>query len=192
MPWLPIYASESDMRDVFSLLNSAEEISFLIGDGPGKWIASKKQDYAGDSRYCIWHIPSGSLPLLRQNGQDNGIVPDPWRGWHEELQGADPTTPFFGAGHPGIIWLNARVHSKRKKDGIGLSSFEWIGNHYRTIGNGALETTEKFWKKLGRMIKRGASRIPRNGSWDGPRAEIWALSEALSKIQQGTERDENP
>jgi hypothetical protein len=192
MPWLPIYATEQDIHNIFVFLNGDEEVAFLVADGPGKWIAKKKHDYVGDARYCIWHVPSGPLPLVRPNGQEDGKIEDPWKGWKEERAGADPTRPYFGAGHPGVIWLNACAASKRKKNGIGLSSFEWIGNWYKVIGNVAQETTEKFWKRMGRSVKKGATRIPREGSWDGEHPEIWALPDALMKIKVGTERDENP
>lgn len=192
MPWLPIYATEQNLHSIFAFLNDEDEVAFLVADGTGRWIAKKKLDYAGDAQYCIWHVASGPLPLLRPNGQEEGLVDDPWQGWQEERTGADPTTPYFGAGHPGVIWLNARSISMRKKNEIGLSSFEWVGNWYRVIGRAAPATTEKFWKRMGRRIKKGAVRIPRSGSWDGPHPEIWALPDAFTKIQGGTERDENP
>jgi hypothetical protein len=192
MPWLPIYATEQDLHNIFAFLNDDEEVAFLVKDGPEKWIAKKNIDYVSDARYCIWHVPSGPLPLVRPNGQEDGLIEDPWQGWNEERAGADPTEPYFGAGHPGVIWLNARASSNRKNNGIGLSSFEWIGNWYRVIGNAALETTEKFWKRLGRRVKKGASRIPREGPWDGEHPEIWALPAALTRIKCGTERDKNP
>lgn len=192
MPWLPIYASETDFAAIFTLLNEDEETAFLVADGAGLWIAKKSQAYAGDARYCIWHTHSGPLPLLRHRGSPDDIVADPWTGWKEIRQGADQSTPYFGPGHPGIIWLNAHAHSKRKKDSLGLSSFEWIGNYYRAIGSPAPEATEKYWQRLRRMIKKGAVRIPREGSWDGAHPEIWALPDALSKIKQGYQRDDNP
>ena len=192
MPWLPIYASDSDLEGIFSLLCADEEVAFLVSSGPKQWIAKSMVPYSGNARYCLWHIPSGPLPLLREKGKSHGTVEDPWRGWVEECTGANPSTPYFGAGHPGIIWLNARSESKLKKDGLGMSSFEWIGNHYRIIGNPADASTERFWKKLGRSIKKNAIRIPRDGPWDGDRVEIWALPDALLKIQNGVERNSNP
>ncbi len=192
MPWLPIYATDQDLQNVFAFLNDEEEVAFLVSDGPGRWIAKKHLNYEGDTRYCIWHVPSGPLPLLRQNGQKEGLIEDPWQGWKEERAGADHTKPYFGAGHPGIIWLDARAASMRKPNCIGLSSFEWIGNWYRIIGNAAPETTEKFWKRMGRRVKKGAARIPRSGPWDSANPEIWALPDALIKIKSGVERDDNP
>ena len=192
MPWLPLYASEADLESVFSLLCADEEIAFIVSTAPKRWIAKAVIPFGGDARYCLWHVPSGPLTLLRDKGGNNGLILDPWEPWAEERTGADPSTPYFGAGHPGIIWLNARSKSKMKKDGLGMSSFEWIGNHYRIIGNPAHETTERYWKKLGRSIKKMATRVPREGEWDGDKAEIWALADALRKIQNGTERNPNP
>jgi hypothetical protein len=192
MPWLPLYASETDFKWLFSLLSADDEIAFIVSVGPKQWIAKAAIPFSGDARYCLWHVPSGPLPLLRDKGNDNGLILDPWKPWAEERTGADSSTPYFGAGHPGVIWLNARVKSKIKKDGIGMSSFEWIGNHYRLIGNPAHEATERYWKRLGRSIKKIATRIPREGMWDGGNAEIWALPDALLKIQNGAERNPNP
>ena len=73
-----------------------------------------------------------------------------------------------------------------------MSSFEWIGNRYRLIGEGAPEVTEKWWQRLRRQIKKRAVRIPREGPTDGPNAEIWALPSALKHVQDGTIRDANP
>ena len=192
MPSLPFYATEQDFQHIFSYLNDEEDVAFLVADGAGRWIARKNQDYIGYARYCIWHIPSGPLPLLRIDGKENGLVEDPWQGWQEERTGADSSHPYFGSGHPGIIWLNAKAKSTNRNIGIGLSSFEWIGNWYRIIGRPAPEITEKFWKRISRTIKKGAVRIPRTGAWDGPHSEIWALPDALTNIQEGAERDGNP
>jgi hypothetical protein len=192
MAWLPLYATEKDLQNVFRLLSDDEDAAFLVSNGPRKWIATSRCEYSGDAIYCIWHVPSGPLPLLRAQGIEAGCVDNPWGGWTEQRTVADPTTPYFGAGHPGIIWLNARAKSKRTPDAIGMSSFEWIGNHYRCIGNAATPETERFWKRLGKAIKKGAKRLPRGAPWDGPHPEIWALPDALEDIRAGTPRDDNP
>jgi hypothetical protein len=55
------------------------------------------------------------LPLLREKGRPDGVIEDPSVGWSEERTGADPTTPYFGAGHVGIFWLNVRTIGRKKE-----------------------------------------------------------------------------
>lgn len=175
------------MRWLFNALSLEPEVAFLLSVGDKRWAAVQKQAFDGDRRIGLWHVPSGPLPLLRERGQPESQIEDPFASWTEERTGADPTTPYFGAGHFGVFWLNARTEG-RKRGAIGLSSFEWIGNRYAS----APESTERFWKKLARIIKKQAIRVPRDGAWDGPHPEIWALPEALKQFVIGRERDANP
>lgn len=73
-----------------------------------------------------------------------------------------------------------------------MSGFSWIGNHYRLTGSAAQPTTEKYWNRLCRQLKKDARRIPRQGALDGPKPEIWALKDALQQIHSGRPRDINP
>jgi hypothetical protein len=192
MPWLPLYIDETDARRLLGLLNCDPEAAFIVSISPGKWIAQKSIDSVADFRYCLWHCPSGSLPLVGGTGEPDGVISDPWAGWTELRAGADPRVPFFGAGHPGVIWWNVRTQSHRTS-GIGLSSFEWIGNRYRILGFPAHPTTEAWWKRLRKLVKsQKAVRIPRSGPLDGRNAEIWSLPSALDKIREGIPRDDNP
>jgi len=144
-------------------------------------------------RVCLWHVPGRPLPLLHPPpGNTIDSISDPWSGWTELRAGADSTCPYFGAGHPAVIWLNQRPKSKQAPDGIGLSSFEWIGNHYSLIGSPAPEATEKFWQRLRRWVKKSAIMIPRVGAVDGPHPEIWAFPSALAAFRSGRGRDANP
>jgi hypothetical protein len=193
MPWLPLYQDAVDTRDLLASFNDDRDVAFVVSDGRGKWIARRKLASAPDARYCIWHLPSGPLPLFRGAQVPTGAVEDPWSGWMESRAGADPTLPYFGAGHPGVIWWNVRTESVESTGGIGLSSLEWIGNHYRVIGVAAHPATETWWKGLRKLVKqKGARRIPREGPVDGVGAEIWALPGALSRIEAGAPRDANP
>lgn len=132
------------------------------------------------------------MPLVRSDKAPDDLTSDPWKGWTEHRRGTDPRTHYFGAGHPGVIWWNVRTKSAEHA-GIGLSSFEWIANHYRIIGIPANLATEAWWKKLKRLVKRQkAIRIPRSGSLDGADLEIWTLPSAVSKIGDGMPRDKNP
>ena len=186
MPWLPLYMDDRDAADLLSWLNDEPHIAFIVSNGAKQWKALDAVS-SFSPRSCLWHTNSGPLPLLTESS--DLIVDDPWSGWTEQRTGADPTTPYFGAGHPGVYWLNNYPNNCGV---IPLSSFEWIGNHYRTIGDPAPPSTEKWWARLRRRIKKTAIRIPRTGPVDGTNPEIWTLPNALAAIQSGTDRSPNP
>ena len=191
------------------ILDADEEIAILRGDGPGRWIAQRQVPVLPDGKYALWHIPSGPLPLLHRKGGD-GLIENPWAGWREEMPGAEPSTSYFGAGHPRIFSLELyrtplgkggyydAVGEDEKRwrvpaaQVIGMSCFGWIGNRYRDIGNGSEATTEKAWKSLRSRVSKFAKKIPRWGPCDGAKGEIWAFPDALAKIGAGTPRAHNP
>jgi hypothetical protein len=175
-----MYLLDKDVDLLNNWLNIEEEIAFLLPNGYQKWISKREHNIAKDigkqkfgngydfeipnyAEYNLWHIPSGPLPLIDANKRvlkskfeleafdENGIVESPWLGWTEIRPGANSRIPYFGAGHPGVIHLEIKLPDD---DEIRLSSFGWIGNHYKIIGNGAKETTEIFWNKLRRMAKK--------------------------------------
>jgi len=193
MPWLPIYADQVDFANILDWLNATDQLAFLLSEGPRRWRAVSHLDALSSSRVCLWHVPSGPLPLLHPNpSREVSLIIDPWSGWKELRTGANSSTPFFGAGHPGVIWLNHRPISLRNSGGIGLSSYEWIGNHYRMIGSPATPATESFWKLLRKWTQKQSTRIPREGSLDGPRPEIYVFPSALRAFKSGSPRDNNP
>ena len=188
MPWLPMYAVEQDLADLLSLLNLNDEIAFIVSSGSGAWQATTSISELIPGRYCLWHVPSGSLPLVRRDGSEPGTIDDPFLGWEEERAGADPSTPFFGAGAPGIIWLNVRPTGARApapETVVGLSSFEWIGDHYKVLGFPARPETKAFWNALGRWIRKRAVKIPRGGPVSTTPPEIWALPSAMQLFAGG-------
>ena len=191
MPWIPLYADDTDFCSILGWLNEREDLAYIVSDGPSRWRAVRELPAFNTTRVCLWHVPSGSLPLLQAN-QETGAIQNPWEGWQELRAGADTTQPYFGAGHPGVIWLNIRSQSKRIPKGIGLSSFEWIGNHYKCIGNPAQISTERFWPVLRRWVQKNSKKIPRTGPLDGPRPQIFAFNSALSAFEGGAGRDLNP
>jgi hypothetical protein len=194
MPWLPFYATEQDHRQLLEYLNTSPEIAFLVSDGPGKWVAVSSIDNLAPGRYSLWHVPSGSLPLLRKGDKAEGIIDNPFDGWSEERPGQDTSNPYFGPGHPGVIWLNVRAvdNTHEGQVVVGLSSFEWIGNHYRPIGFPADISTVKFWKSLRRWIKKVAVQVPRGGPTKQTAPEIWALSDTQSLFVSGAKGVINP
>lgn len=150
--------------------------------------------------YQLWHIPSGPLPLLdankggvklkfkKEDWEDDGKVDNPWLGWTEIRTGANSRIPYFGAGHPGVFHLEINLpHDKE----IQMSNFGWIGNHYKIIGNGANQSTEKLWNKLRRMVKKVATQIPRSNNSNGKK-EIYAFPTAYQEIKNGRPCSLNP
>ena len=198
MPWLPIYAAPQDLSEVFAFLDQSSELAFIISDGSGRWRATSVVERVSTpqpKRYCLWHVPSGPLPLLRADDREPGSIVDPFGGWQEERGGADPACPFFGAGHPGVIWLNVspdNLDTVSQIRAMGLSSFEWIGNRYRIIGFPALAVTERFWKSLRQWVQQRASKVPRGGPTRPTPPEIWAFRHARELFSQGAVGAINP
>jgi hypothetical protein len=193
MPWLPIYATESDAINVIDLLSNDPEIAFLIPEGKGRWRAVKTITYAAQRRLSLWHVPSGPLPLLQADHmQPDTLILDPWSGWEELRAGVNPNQPYFGAGPVGVVWLNMHTIGKDKDSSLGLSGFEWIGNHYRLIGNGAHPSAELWWKSLRKRIAKLSHKVARRGLSGTLRPEIYALPDAYSLLQRGHIADMNP
>jgi hypothetical protein len=192
MPWIPMYLAADDVALLSAMLNADEEIAILVTDGPRRWKAVLGLSTLSMGRIGMWHIPSGPLPLLAPDKKDALQVHDPLSGWNEMRTGADPTTPYFGAGHPGVIWLNLRPHPKERNSACGMSSFEWIGNHYSLIGNPATKATELWWRSLRRRIRRIAKKVPRQHLSSPSRSEIFAFPAALILLEAGKSFDANP
>lgn len=202
MAWTPMYLEKEDVEILNTWLNENEEIAFLVSNGSGKWIAKKQLDIFAESelqmaevrliaedleiqtpysfQYNLWHIPSGKLPLI--DTSINRFIDDPWSGWTEIRAGANRGVPYFGAGHVGIISLN--IHLAYNNGAIPISHFGWIGNHYKVIGNGAEKSTELFWNKLKRMVKKVAVQIPRCNRLE-TKKEVFAFPSAYSEISNG-------
>jgi hypothetical protein len=188
MPWLPIYCNESDQMELLSYLNESEEIAFIVSAGAGRWVAVKNIEILRPGRYCLWHIPSGPLPLWRGVWDAPGEISNPFDSWIEARPGADTSLPYFGSGQHGVIWLN--IHGMQtdkltETQTMGMSSFEWIGNHYRPIGNEASIQTLKFWKMLRKWIKKKAYQVPRGGPQQSTKPEIWAFRGASDMFEDG-------
>ncbi len=191
MPWLPFYADEKDFQDVLERLNADEEVAIIISSGEKRWIVRRRVETLGDGHYYLWHIPSGPLPLLFWQAGELCVarVENPFAGWQERITGVNPSIPFLG-NHSGVIMLTKAVQGIESADAIGLSCFSWIGNRYKRIGLGASETTERWWRRLRRWVRKVAvKQIPRA---KGLKPEIWAFPSAYRKILEGTACDVNP
>lgn len=186
MAWLPLYAADSDFDLLGGFLNQESDVAFVVSDGPGRWRAIPTASVRAPGRYCLWHEPSGPLPLLRTGQAQPGLISDPRSGWREERAGADPLQPYFGAGHPGILWLNVRPDEFGRHTGvrsIGLSSFEWIGRRYQSLGAIPSPSTAQWWRRLGAWVRRHSTKVPRGGLTQSSPPEIWALPQAFALLQ---------
>lgn len=151
--------------------------------------------------------PSRSMTIKQALGYEDDVIDNAWAGWIEREPGADPSQPYFGPGHPGAIRLEVETRSLRHlemendyitirrrvcdENVLGLSGFDWIGNHYRNIGHPAHPATEKWWKRLGRRVRSIAKKIPLSGPLEGEAADIYAFPAALAAIQNGMARSAN-
>ena len=190
MPWLPMYLDLEDLKDLSYWLNEEQEISIIVSIGEGEWKAINNISISSNGRYCLYHKHSGPLPFLKKNWTGKELmIPDPFSGWKEMKTGENSENPYFGAGHPAIFWLNIRMGTDEE---VGMSSFEWIGNHYSIIGNAAPELAEKWWSKLKRWTKKNGCRIPRSGEIVDGKPEIWTFKSALKEIKSGKPRARNP
>lgn len=190
MPWLPLFISQDDLKLISDWLAEEEDISLISSIGEGEWKASPDFEIKTSGRYCLYHKNSGDLPLLAEtmDGEDS-IIPNPFKGWKERRAGANPNMPYFGAEIPSIFWFNVRLE---KNNEIGMSSFEWIGNHYSIIGSPAPDIAMKWWNRLRRWTKKNADRIPRSGLIREGKPEIWTFENALREIESGKSRALNP
>src|SRR3990172_9120281 len=107
MPSIPMYIDETDLEIIRRWLNDNEELAYIIPNGRGNWIAKEKVDRLSDkTRYALWNIPAGDLPLIQEDGSSIPII-DPWKGWHRDM--STGTTPFFGASCPQVIVLTVNI-----------------------------------------------------------------------------------
>ena len=177
MPQLSFVADEDDFTAILAYLNDHPDIAFIVADGPGRWRAVRTLDRIDIDRIALWHIPSGPLPLPQSDHrQPDQPIQDPWRGWNELRAGADGRYPWFGPGHPGVFWLQHNPKGPGTSHGVGISLFEWIGDHYSVIGRPASPATEKFWTDLRRWLTR--QTMPRGSAGDSR-----AFPSAMAKIR---------
>lgn len=188
MPAISIYCMEEDRA---LLLNSlGGDLAYIVPDGDKRWKAVKSFSPEDGSRTALWHVDGTPLSLFSADDDipEKPIV-NPWEGWEEELTGADPTTPYFGAGHPSVFWLNLNITGHEDNSECGLTTIEWVGKRYAIIGNGPSQETVQKWTSLKRKISKSTKKIPLGGKRSTTRPEVFAFPYAFEHVQTG---DINP
>jgi hypothetical protein len=182
----PIYIADSDTDLILDRLNKDEQIAFFVPLDGGGWKATPTLERVDCPHYRLWHIPSGAPRVRAPDGPE---IPDPWAGWVETRPGADTTVPYFGPGEPRTFSLKVRLQGSSEPKNIGLSGIEWIGDHYRSIGNPAPDGARRWWNRFRSWAKRVAERVPRGGPAESGPAEIWAFPAALERLTLGCHAD---
>lgn len=186
MGYLPFYATNSDIDLLLEYLNGSEDLAFLESTGHNRWKAVKDIPNLAHRSYCLWHVPSGPLPLLRDFPDRDRVISDPFKGWIEQVGGNDDSIPYFGSGHPGVFRLEINPVSSPlfpKQLQYEKSDFQWIGNHYRSIGKPALPETEKSWDSLRKWVKRNSTFISTYAPHFEGKKDIWCFPEAYRLLE---------
>jgi hypothetical protein len=187
-----MYLLSEDAPSLLGLLNTDDDIAFLVSDGPHRWIARQELIHLPVGCMGLWHIPSGPLPLLGPKPTNQvSWISNPFSGWVEQRPGADRSTPYF-ADHPGTLWLNLHLQGRDTGSICGMSSFEWIGNHYAAIGSPAPPQTARWWRALLARVRRRTRRVPRGALGRTGSLEISAFPAAYRELEAGGNADYNP
>ena len=155
-----------------------------------QWKAVRTVDALRDGLNSLWHVPAGSLPLIKVDLGPQPLVvqfpsiPDPWAGW------SGP--PSFGPGcHAWIrleLWTRHRPYTERERaslyeknffwlkdhDMLVVSDLQWTGGHFRP----APLQTQRWWNRMKGWLERTAVRLHRNPSF-------LAFPSALQKLKNG-------
>jgi len=180
MAWLPIYADKADFQIILEWLNNDPETVFVVASSPGRWVAKESLDALESRRYCIWHRKSG--PELFQGGTE----------WEEPASSTDPDNLYFGTGEARVFWLDVCPGVSSPPAAIGLSNFGWVGNRFGLSGKPAPAGAEVWWRRLGRWVRKSATKIPRGGLNSQAAPEIWAFPSAHQAIILGKPCASNP
>ena len=206
---IPMYLVDRDVECLCRLLDQDPDAAVILPDGPGRWKAHRGVPKLKDGQVGLWHVPSGPITLEPTDLKAKArTVKSPFAGWREIVSPVEPGVPWLGPASTGVVWLTVRrragpsSHTFRTMNRphwtapanqvIGMSTFDWIGNHYGIIGTPAAESTTKWWSSLRRRVARVATAIPSSGKTSGRPKDVWAFPAALAEIEAGRKRADNP
>jgi hypothetical protein len=208
------YLLGSDIALLLDHLQDDDEIAFIVS-GPGRFLAQRQAAPIRGNKYLLWHVLSGPLPSPQPGNSPCAWITDPFAGWDRAPEspmpwfGVDcttvfnlvicPTTDNDNVWHAELAPGSRVVQRQPDPNGygppIGVSTIGWLGNRYNVLGAGALKTTQRWWQRFGRWVRKRAVRINPFGSLTAtvPRDHgVYAFPEALSEIRRGRFRGVNP
>ena len=156
------------------------------------WKAVDQLESIEPKEFCIWHTGSGRLtvPSRRRGVPDKEIV-DPYSGWTQRYE-EFLERPWFGGNLPGPYSFMFKEAGTEESGSLGLSGFNWIGDHFRAVGCPADPLAKKWWQRLKRFVRANATAIP----WPYPdghgRLRAYAFPDAHEQILAGRPLDVNP
>lgn len=192
-----LYLTKKDASSIVEWINSEEGIVWIIKDSQQglkyRWKAVSKIENVESKEYCLWKVDAGSLRIpSRRQEIDDAIVLDPFSGWEQTLDSERAEVPWFGAAAPETFGFVFRENGKEKDGSIGRSGFNWIGNYFSIIGNGAPDDCKKWWERLKRYVKKNSTGIPWPGEIGSGRTGAYAFEEAYTELINGRPKDVNP
>lgn len=194
VPNVSLYLLGADVDAVLDRLNDDSEVAFLVRDDGQRWRATETLSDPAVAT-VLWHVPSGPPITLSPDGP-TGTVDDPWSGWvdHDWEDPVDNLIPRL-QDSPNLFELNLDV-PQRSDVPIGLSSLSWIGDHYAAIGRSASDSARRWWNRTRSFVQRSATPVSRSGDLHrlhrNRRLHVWAFPEALSALEAGRHRRDNP
>ena len=192
-----LYLTKLDAESIVDWINAEDSLAWIVKHSQQgftyHWKAIKKLDAVESKDYCLWKIDSGPLriPSGNQTVKDT-IVLDPFLGWEQTLKDNVSDVPWFGAGAPETFGFTFREVGSEEDNSIGRSGFNWIGNYFSIIGNGAPDECKKFWARLRRYVKKNSTGIPWPGELGTGKTGAYAFPEAYSQLIEGRSKDINP
>ena len=73
-----------------------------------------------------------------------------------------------------------------------MSALGWIGNRYSASGQGAHESTLRWWRAMQRWIRGRSRPVPRGGLQATHKEDVAAFPAALARFEAGAAGELNP
>lgn len=198
MPATILYLTPNDAQVITDWLNEDANIAWIIKDRQNncdyRWRAVDTVAEIQSGSHCLWLKTAGPLRIPSgRHDTDDTEVAEPFSGWDQRLDNEVADEPWFGVAAPETFSFTFKAQGSEADDAIGRSGFNWIGNYFRLIGQGAPVESERWWSKYKRFLKKNAIGIPWPEDLDsGARTGAYAFPEAYNEICHGRARDINP